>query len=98
MKALPHRSALSPEKRFGGIAVSGGLVPVGFDAGDLGPEQVDALLQLLLRIGAEVLAREPARGIAPGARAVIVFHAFHNPPQPGCCQHERRLMHRRFRQ
>ena len=44
------------------------------DAGDFGFEQGDPLLQLILRIGPEVLGGELARGVASGARTVVVFH------------------------
>lgn len=74
MSAPPARSILSPEQRIGCIAVGGGLEPVRFNAGDLAFEQGNALLQFILRVGAEILGGELARGVAFGAWTIIVFH------------------------
>jgi hypothetical protein len=46
------------EQLFGGRAVGLGALHMGFDAGDLGSEPFDALLQLLDREGIEVLLAE----------------------------------------
>ena len=65
---------LSPEQRIGCIAVGSGLEAVRFDAGDLALEQGYAFLQFILRVGAEILGGELARGVAFGAWTIVVFH------------------------
>jgi len=71
-----------------------GLEAVGFHPGNLGLEQFDPFLQLVLRIGAEIFACELARGIAFRPGTITVFHSRYNPPLPGCCQQVPTVMHR----
>ena len=66
--------ALSPEQGVGGVAVGGGLEAVRFNPRDFALEDYNALLQFILRIGAEILGGELARSIAFGAGAIVVFH------------------------
>lgn len=66
--------ATLPEQGIGGGAVGGGLAAMGGNAGDLGFEQRDALVQLCLRIGAEILGRKVRCRISFGARAIWLFH------------------------
>ena len=54
--------------------MGGSLEAVAFDSGDLDLELPDAFFQLILRIGRKILGGELARGVASGARAVVVFH------------------------
>ena len=94
IEGLAPRLVLSPEQSFGGIAVGGGLQPVRFHPGNLGLEKFDPLLQLCLRIRAEILTGELARCVAFGPGTIIVFHLQYNPPLPGCCQQAPTVMHR----
>ena len=51
-----------------------GLVAVGLYAHDLGLEQLDALGQLVLRIGVEALLRERIRRVAAPPGEIVVLH------------------------
>ena len=71
-----------------------GLETVRFHPGNLGLEQFDPFLKLVLRIGAEIFACELARCIASKPGTIIVFHGQYNPPLSGCCQQFPTVMHR----
>ena len=45
------------------------------NAGDFRVEQRNPRVQFVNRIGGKILCRELARGIATGARTIILFHA-----------------------
>ena len=82
----PHRQLiLSSEQGFGGVALRGGHQPVLLDPRDLGLEQADPRFELVLRIGAEILGGQLARGIASRARTGIVIHR-------GQCRNSGRLL------
>ena len=48
---------------------------MGFDAGDFCVKQGNPRLQFVNRIGGQVFCCELARGVATGARTIILFHA-----------------------
>lgn len=65
---------LAPEQGVGGVAVRSGGEAVFFHPRDFTLEQVNSLGQFVLRIGAEVLGGELARGIAARSGTIVVFH------------------------
>jgi len=67
-------SCASPEQGIGSGAVRGGLVTVGRHAANLGGEKRDPRVQLCLRIGTEIFAREATRRVSDGAWAIGFFH------------------------
>jgi hypothetical protein len=67
-------SAPLREQRIGGGTVGSSLAAMRPDPGDLGFEQGDPFIQVGLRIGAEVFAREAIRRVCAGAWAVWFFH------------------------
>ena len=72
----PHRNLfLAPEQCVGRIAVRRRLVLMSGNPRDLGFEQDDAFVELGNGVGGQILGGELARGIAPGARTIVVFHA-----------------------
>ena len=76
MEEAAPPSVLSPEQRFCGVSVGGSLEAVRFDPGDFAFEKRNPFLQFILRIRAEILGSELARGVAFGAWTIIVFHCF----------------------
>jgi hypothetical protein len=67
-------SAALSEQRIGGGAVRGNLAVMRLDPRNLGFEQRDPFIQLGLRIGAEILAREATRRVSAGPGAIWFFH------------------------
>ena len=63
-----------PEQRIGRGAVRGSLGAVGGNAGDFSLQQRNPFVELGLRVGAEILGGEAARGISDRPGAIGFFH------------------------
>ncbi|RDC61119.1 hypothetical protein HME9302_02338 [Alteripontixanthobacter maritimus] len=68
---------LPAEQRIGGTAMGRGLVAVGGNARHLGFKQGDTVVKFVLRIRAEFLGGELARGVALAAWIFWLFHRLH---------------------
>ena len=73
-KAPPTKLSFSTEKRVSRVAVGSGGEPMLLHPRDFSFQQMDALGQFILRIGAEVFACEQARRIAFRLGTVVQIH------------------------
>jgi len=73
-KRVCGSSSPLPEQRVGSGAVRGGLAAVGGNVGDFSLEQGDAFIEFGLRVGAEVLGSEAARGVSDRPGAIGFLH------------------------
>ena len=72
--SAPLSGSTLAEQRISSSAVGRGLVAVGFHPCDLRVQQRDPIIQLGLRVGAEVFACEATRRVSAGPWAIGFIH------------------------